>query len=122
MAAILLFIPAAASHSLALYVISQVLGGAGLGFSLLGGIGFIHRYAPAHHCGQLVSAFYLACYVAQGLISTLAGLAATAWGLQNAIDIFAPIIAVFGVLATFVAVGTRTPATATPVQQLASRN
>jgi hypothetical protein len=121
-AAILLFIPAAASHSLALYVISQVLGGAGLGFSLLGGIGFIHRYAPAQHRGQLVSAFYLACYVAQGLISTLAGLAATAWGLQNAIDVFAPVIAVLGVLATLVAVGTRTPAVATPVHQLASQS
>jgi len=90
-------------------VVSQVLGGAGLGFSLLGGIGYIHRYAPAHHRGQLISAFYLACYVAQGVISTFAGLAATAWGLQNAINVFAPIIAVLGVLAAIVAVTTRTP-------------
>jgi MFS family permease len=113
-ASILLFIPAAGQHSIALYVISQVLGGAGLGFSLLGGIGYIHRYAPAHHRGQLISAFYLACYVAQGVISTCAGLAATAWGLQNAITVFAPIIAVLGVLAALVAVTTRTPSAVHP--------
>jgi MFS family permease len=113
-ASILLFIPAASQHSIALYVISQVLGGAGLGFSLLGGIGYIHRYAPAQHRGQLISAFYLACYVAQGVISTFAGLAATAWGLQNAIDVFAPIIAVLGVLAALVAVTTRTPSAVRP--------
>jgi hypothetical protein len=95
-------------------VISQVLGGAGLGFSLLGGIGYIHRYAPAHHRGQLISAFYLACYIAQGVISTFAGLAATAWGLQDAINVFAPIIAVLGVMATLVAVTTRTPSVVRP--------
>lgn len=95
-------------------MVSQVLGGAGLGFSLLGGIGYIHRYAPAHHRGQLISAFYLACYVAQGVISTFAGLAATAWGLQNAIDVFAPIIAVLGVLAALIAVTTRTPSGSGP--------
>jgi MFS family permease len=93
-------------------VISRILGGSGLGFSLLGGIGFIHRYAPAPHRGQLVSAFYLACYVAQGLISTFA---ATAWGLQSAINVFAPIIAVIAVLATAVASTTRTPFTTTTV-------
>jgi drug/metabolite transporter (DMT)-like permease len=113
-ASILLFIPAASQHSIVIYVISQVLGGAGLGFSLLGGIGYIHRYAPAHHRGQLISAFYLACYVAQGVISTFAGLAATAWGLQNAINVFAPIMAVLGVIATLVAVTTRTPSAVRP--------
>jgi MFS family permease len=120
-ASILLFIPAASQHSIALYVISQVLGGAGMGFSLLGGIGYIHRYAPAHHRGQLISAFYLACYVAQGLISTFAGLAATEWGLQSAINVFAPIIAVIGVMATLVAITMRTPSTATPVRQAVTR-
>jgi MFS family permease len=120
-ASILLFIPAASQHSIALYVISQVLGGAGMGFSLLGGIGYIHRFAPAHHRGQLISAFYLACYVAQGLISTFAGLAATAWGLQSAINVFAPIIAAIGVMATLVAITIRTPSTATPVWPQARR-
>ncbi|MFB2598704.1 MFS transporter [Herbiconiux sp. P17] len=100
--AILLFIPSASLHSLPIYLIAQVFAGAALGFSLLGGIGLIHRYAPAHHRGMLISAFYLVAYVGQGLVSTLAGITATGAGLAMTVDVFAPILAVVGVATAIV--------------------
>lgn len=105
--AILLFVPAASLHSLQIYLIAQVFAGAALGFSLLGGIGLIHRYAPAHHRGMLISAFYLVAYIGQGLVSTLAGITATASSLEFTIDLFAPILAAIAIVSSIVALMTR---------------
>jgi MFS family permease len=105
--AILLFIPAATQHSLPVYLLAQVFAGFSLGFSLLGGIGLIHRYAPAHHRALLVSAFYLVAYIGQGLVSTLAGVSATAVGLAATIYVFAPALAAIAVVSSVVGIATR---------------
>lgn len=110
--AILLFIPAATMHSLPVYLAAQVFAGFGLGFSLLGGIGLIHRYAPAKHRAMLISAFYLVAYVGQGLVSTLAGISATLSGLAPTIYLFAPLLAIIALASSAVALGTRTDRTA----------
>jgi MFS family permease len=101
--AILLFIPAATLHSMPVYIVSQVFGGSALGFGLLGGIGLIHRHAPASHRGQLLSAFYLVGYIGQGAVSTLAGITATAIGLEQTIFIFAPFLALLGLVTAAIA-------------------
>jgi MFS family permease len=91
-------VPSSFDHSLPLYLASQILGGAAIGFALLGGIGLIQREAPAHHRASLISAFYLVGYLGQGLIATLAGLATTAWGLQGAIVAFSVALGALGVV------------------------
>lgn len=110
-AALLLFIPASVAHAMPVFVASQVLGGVAIGFGLLGGVGFIHRYAPAHHRAKLISAFYLVCYLAQGSVSAFGGIVATRVGLANAILIFAPTVAVIAVAAAIIAASTRIPGT-----------
>ncbi|HEV7708854.1 MAG TPA: hypothetical protein VGP16_11720 [Asanoa sp.] len=102
-AALAALAPSSLAHSLPLYLASQILGGAAIGFALLGGIGLIQREAPAHHRASLISAFYLVGYLGQGLIATLAGLAATAWGLQDAIVVFSAALAALGVVVIVVA-------------------
>lgn len=112
--ALLLFIPASTIHSMPIFVASQILGGAAIGFGLLGGVGFIHRYAPAHHRAMLISAFYLVCYLAQGSVSAFGGIVATSVGLANAILIFAPTVAVIAVAAAIIAATTRLPGAVVP--------
>ncbi|GAA3784433.1 MFS transporter [Streptomyces chiangmaiensis] len=101
--AILLFIPAATLHSMPVYIVSQILGGTAIGFGVFGGIGLIHRYAPAHHRGRLISAFYLVGYIGQGTVSILAGITATAVGLEQTIFIFAPVLAIIAAATVVVA-------------------
>ncbi|GIF49175.1 putative MFS family arabinose efflux permease [Asanoa ferruginea] len=96
-------VPSSLDHSLPLYLASQILGGAAMGFALLGGIGLIQREAPAHHRAALISSFYLVGYLGQGLVATLAGLAATAWGLPGAIVVFSIALAAVGIVVMVVA-------------------
>jgi hypothetical protein len=44
-------------------------------------------------------------YLGQGLIATLAGLAATAWGLQDAVVVFSIVLAALSVVVTAVGRG-----------------
>lgn len=99
---ILLFLPAASLGSLPYFLIAQIFGGGALGFSLLGGIGLIHRHAAPQHRAKLISAFYLVAYVGQGLVAALAGITATNIGLLGMIVIFAPILAVIGIATAIV--------------------
>jgi hypothetical protein len=91
-----------------LYIASQLLGGAAIGLTLLDGVGLIQRGAAPHHRGSLISSFYLVGYLGQGLVSTLAGLAATAWGLQTTILVFSPVLGAFGLAVIVVAAAIRT--------------
>lgn len=103
-----LFIPATVMHSLPIFIASQVVGGLAMGLGMLGGVGFIHRSAPLHQRGQLISAFYLVCYLAQGSVAVFGGLMATSLGLAGAVMVFSPTIAAIALVATIVAATTRT--------------
>jgi MFS family permease len=112
-AALAVLVPSSFAHSLPLYIASQILGGGAIGLTLLGGVGLIQRGAAAHHRGSLISAFYLVGYLGQGIVSTVAGLAATAWGLQTTILVFSPVLGVFGLAVIIVAAAVQ-PRVASP--------
>lgn len=119
-ASMALILPATVMHSLPLFIASQLVGGLAMGLGMLGGVAFIHRAAPAHHRGQLISAFYLVCYLAQGSVAVFGGLMATALGLAGAVTVFAPTVAGIALVATIVAATTKpTTPTNSPVAAVA---
>jgi MFS family permease len=75
----------ARTHSLPLFMVTTILGGASYGLLFSGGLGLISAHAPAHHRGGTVAAVYLVAYVFQGAIALALGLVATASGLGTAL-------------------------------------
>lgn len=82
-AALLLTIPALATHSwVAVVGIGVVLGATfGLGFG--GSLRHLSNVVPEHKRGETMSAYYLAAYTAMALPTVIAGWAATTWGLST---------------------------------------
>ena len=77
----------ASRHALPIFLAAVTATGAGYSLLFLGGLGSISAKAPDHHRGAVLSALYLVAYLAQGVIALLLGAAATAWGLEAAIDL-----------------------------------
>ena len=90
----------AALESLPVFIAASVVAGAGYGWLFLGGLGLISRHAPAQHRASTLSAVYLVAYLAQGVIAVLIGQSATAFGLEPALDLWAPAIAAIGLAAS----------------------
>jgi len=101
-----LLVLSAALESLPVFVAASVVAGAGYGWLFLGGLGLISRHAPVHHRASTLSAVYLVAYLAQGVIAVLIGQSATALGLEPALDIWAPVIAAIGLVASGAAIAT----------------
>jgi hypothetical protein len=66
-------------------------------------LGSISAKAPDHHRGAVLSALYLVAYLAQGVIALLLGAAATAWGLEVAIDLGSTALALLSMSAIVLA-------------------
>jgi MFS family permease len=93
----------AKQHSLPIFLAAGVA--AGIGYSLLfsGGLGLINANAPANHRAGTLSAIYLVAFLTMGVFAVALGAAATAWGLDAAIDLGSPAIALLGIAASVLA-------------------
>ncbi len=93
----------AKQHSLPIFLAAGVA--AGVGYSLLfsGGLGLINANAPASHRAGTLSAIYLVAFLTMGVFALALGAAATAWGLDAAIDLGSPAIALLGIAASVLA-------------------
>jgi predicted MFS family arabinose efflux permease len=89
--------------SLAVFLTTAIVAGVGYGLLFLGGLTLVNQFAPAHHRAQTLSAVYLVAYLLQGTTAVLVGYSATAVGLGIAIDIVAPILAGFALIASVIA-------------------
>jgi predicted MFS family arabinose efflux permease len=101
-----LLVVSASTASLAFFIAASVVAGTGYGLLFLGGLGLVNRHAPTHHRAQTLSAVYLVAYLTQGLVAVAIGLSATAIGLAQAVDLWAPIIAALCLVASGLALGT----------------
>ncbi|SKA89871.1 Predicted arabinose efflux permease, MFS family [Agreia bicolorata] len=84
----------AAQGSIALFVVWCVVGGAGYSFVFTGGLTLLNRTALPEHRGGTLSLLYLFSYLLQAITAVVAGALATALGLNAAIDLVAPGVAV----------------------------
>lgn len=98
-----LLVWSAAAHSLALFLLTSVLAGAGYSLLFLGGLTLVSSRAPAHHRGGTLSAAYLVAYLMQGAVAVGLGLVASASSLRTAIDVGAPFVALLGLAAAVLA-------------------
>ena len=85
---------AAASGSLAIFVLWCVVGGIGYSFAFTGGVGLAARTAPPEHRAGTFSLVYLIAYLLQTLTAVGAGALATSIGFAAAVDVMAPIVGV----------------------------
>ncbi|WP_067574671.1 MFS transporter [Nocardia acidivorans] len=103
--ALLLTIPALATHNWVLVLVAGfVLGGAfGLGFG--GSLRHLSNVVPHHKRGETMSAYYLLAYTAMALPTVVAGWAATTWGLTTVFPWF--VVAVSAACLTAAGLGLR---------------
>ncbi|UHL63037.1 MFS transporter [Paralcaligenes sp. KSB-10] len=99
----------AAHHSLPLFLAAAVTTGAAYSLQFLGGLTLISANAPASHRAGTLSAIYLIAYLFMGSIALVLGVLATAHGLETAVDIGSPAIALLGIAALLLAVWTSRP-------------
>ncbi|WP_230674023.1 MFS transporter [Rathayibacter sp. Leaf248] len=94
---------AASSGSFALFLAFSVVSGVGYSLSFSGGLSLVGRAAPAEHRGSMISAVYLVSYLGQAVTAVAAGALATSLGLELALDLVAPVVALLCVAAGVVA-------------------
>jgi hypothetical protein len=75
----------------------------------MGGLNMINARAPMHHRAGTLSALFLVAYLMQGVVAMLLGRAATAWGLNLAIDVGALALAGLSLGAMLLAILLREP-------------
>ncbi|MCL2793976.1 MAG: MFS transporter [Microbacteriaceae bacterium] len=90
-----LLLDAAYTGSLAVFITTTLVAGAGYALMFSGSLGLIGQNAPAHHRAGTISAVYLVAYVMQGLTAVVLGLIATGAGLRSALDVGAAGVGVF---------------------------
>jgi MFS family permease len=101
-------------HSIALFVVSSVLAGAGYSLLFAGGLGIVATNAPAHHRAAVISAVYTVGYLVQALAALALGAVATTVGLLAAIEAGGVVLILLGAAAALTAnAGPRRPRTAT---------
>jgi MFS family permease len=93
----------AKEHSLPVFLAATAM--AGIGYSLLfsGALGLINANAPTDHRAGTLSAIYLIAFLTMGVTALVLGAVATVWGLDVAIDIGSPAIALLGIAASVLA-------------------
>lgn len=92
-AGMLLLILATSNHALSVFLLSSACSGAGYSLLFMGGLNAINAHAPMHHRAGTLSALFLVAYLMQGVVAMLLGRAATAWGLDLAIDVGCVVLA-----------------------------
>jgi predicted MFS family arabinose efflux permease len=86
-----------ATSSVPVFIITSIVAGTSYGLLFLGGLGLLNKHAPAHHRAGTLTTVYLVAYLLQAVTAVAVGATATALGLQIALDIAAPILAVLAV-------------------------
>jgi MFS family permease len=95
----LLLILATSNHALSVFLLSSASSGAGYSLLFMGGLNAINAHAPVHHRAGTLSALFLVAYLMQGVVAMLLGRAATAWGLDMAIDVGCVVLALLSLVA-----------------------
>jgi MFS family permease len=106
---LLLLMLATATHALPVFLLSSAASGAGYSLLFMGGLNMINAHAPAHHRAGTLSALFLVAYLMQGVVAMLLGRAATAWGLNLAIDVGSLALAALSLGAMLLAIYIRQP-------------
>jgi MFS family permease len=116
--AMILLAVSVTEHGLLLFLLATATAGVGYGLLFLGGLQGINAAAPSEHRGGTLSMLYLVAYLAMGTVASLLGVAATAWGLNVAIDLGAGAITLLCGLTVALVVSTRAPCASviTPVR------
>lgn len=91
--ALLLTIPALATHNWVLVLVAGVLLGGTFGLGFGGSLRHLGTVVPQHRRGETMSAYYLLAYSAMALPTVLAGWAATRWGIAAIFPWFAIAVA-----------------------------
>jgi MFS family permease len=97
--ALAVLVLAGSTHSLALFAVFSVVGGAGYSLLFGAGLGIVGRFAPSHHRAGTLSTVYLVAYLLQGATALWLGAEATAGGLGWSVDLALPAVGGFGLLA-----------------------
>ncbi|MBL1078773.1 MFS transporter [Nocardia sp. 2] len=92
--ALLLTLPALATHNWVWVLASGVVLGATFGLGFGGSLRHLSNVVPQHKRGETMSAYYLLAYSAMALPTVLAGWAATTWGLNTVFPWFVGAVAV----------------------------
>jgi hypothetical protein len=86
-----LLVAAGAGHSVGLLLGATVLAGAGQGLGFLGAMTEINQAAPPGRHADVLSSFFVATYLGSGLPVIGVGFLATAFGLLQAVRLFASV-------------------------------
>lgn len=119
-ASLLLLMLATATHALPVFLLSSATSGAGYSLLFMGGLNLINAHAPMHHRAGTLSALFLVAYLMQGVVAMLLGRAATAWGLDLAIDVGSLALAGLSLGAMLLAIYVREPQKTTTDQPVSS--
>ena len=93
-AALLLTIPALATHHWIAVLGAGIVLGATFGLGFGGSLRHLSEVIPEHVRGETMSAFYLLAYSAMALPTVVAGWAATTWGVEQVFPWFVTVVAV----------------------------
>ncbi|MFI6866996.1 MFS transporter [Nocardia sp. NPDC050406] len=91
--ALVLTIPALATHNWVLVLVAGVLLGLTFGLGFGGSLRHLSNVVPQHKRGETMSAYYLLAYSAMALPTVVAGWAATTWGLTTVFPWFVGAVA-----------------------------
>ncbi|BCK54511.1 MFS transporter [Nocardia wallacei] len=91
--ALLLTIPALATHNWAVVLVAGVLLGGTFGLGFGGSLRHLSNVVPQHKRGETMSAYYLLAYSAMALPTIVAGWAATTWGMGTVFPWFVGVVA-----------------------------
>lgn len=102
-----LLIGAEAARSITLLLVASAVGGAAMALSYRGSLQVVNEIAPRDKRAEVVSAYLLMCYLGNSLPVLGVGLLATALEPPQAHEIFAGVVAVLALAATFTGVAGR---------------
>ncbi|RDI64908.1 MFS transporter [Nocardia pseudobrasiliensis] len=91
--ALLLTIPALATHNWIVVLAAGLLLGGTFGLGFGGSLRHLSNVVPQHKRGETMSAYYLLAYSAMALPTVLAGWAATTWGMGTVFPWFVVVVA-----------------------------
>jgi predicted MFS family arabinose efflux permease len=116
-----LIVLAAAEDSAVALIIGSIVGGAGFGLAFLGSLRALSAQIPPTHRAGVMSAFFLAAYVALSVPAVLAGFAVNPLGLASTFEILGSAVAALALVVALQAWRTR-PRPATRTAKLATES
>ncbi|GAB2723319.1 MFS transporter [Nocardia thraciensis] len=117
--ALVLTIPALATHNWVVVLIAGVLLGGTFGLGFGGSLRHLSNVVPHHKRGETMSAYYLLAYTSMALPTIVAGWAATTWGMGTVFPWFVAVVAVACLVAAGIGVrGSRVAARASAAERV----